>query len=172
MKTQNSGIMTIGSHKDIEKIEFYGSLRDIIELRYNSRLEKDQTVILFHVDWYDLEGTNRKSKIRNDGYFTSINTGDYWYQDDPYIIVEEATKAFDLPDTLLQHPWRVVQKFEHRHLWSYNVNEEDIAPTGMVLAYQGDESPTLHDVILDDSVRDGSEVPGVYYYRGDYGCSC
>jgi hypothetical protein len=110
-----------------------------------------------------LEGTNRKSKIRNDGYFTSINTGDYWYQDDPYIIVEEATKAFDLPDTLLQHPWRVVQKFEHRHLWSYNVNEEDIAPTGMVLAYQGDESPTLHDVILDDSVRDSSEVPGVYY---------
>jgi hypothetical protein len=32
-----------------------------------------------------------------------------------------------------------VQKFEHKHLWSYDENEEDIAPTGMVLAYQDDE---------------------------------
>jgi hypothetical protein len=37
-KTQNRGIMTTGSHKDIAKIEFYGSLRDIIELWYNSGL--------------------------------------------------------------------------------------------------------------------------------------
>jgi hypothetical protein len=46
-KTQDSGIMTTGSHKDIEKIEFYGSLRDIIELRYNSGLKRDPTVVLF-----------------------------------------------------------------------------------------------------------------------------
>jgi hypothetical protein len=53
----------------------------------------------------------------------------------------------------------VVQKFEHMHLWSYNENEEDIAPTGMVLAYQDDEiDQTLHDVILDDGLSDGSEV--------------
>jgi hypothetical protein len=45
-------------------------------------------------------------------------------------------------------------------LWSYNENEEDIAPTGMVLAYQDDEiDQTLHDVILDDGLGDGSEVP-------------
>jgi hypothetical protein len=31
------------------------------------------------------------------------------------------------------------------HLLSYNENEEDIAPTGMVLAYQDDEiDQTLH----------------------------
>jgi hypothetical protein len=54
----------------------------------------------------------------------------------------------------------VVQKFEHRHLWSYNENEEDIAPTGMVLAYQDDDiDQTLHDVILDDGLSDGSKVP-------------
>jgi hypothetical protein len=29
-KTQNSGFVPIGSHKDIKEIEFYGSLRDII----------------------------------------------------------------------------------------------------------------------------------------------
>jgi hypothetical protein len=52
----------------------------------------------------------------------------------------------------------VVPKFEHRHLWSYNENE-DIAPTGMVLAYQDDEiDQTLHNVILDDGLGDGSEL--------------
>jgi hypothetical protein len=45
-------------------------------------------------------------------------------------------------------------------LWSYIENEEDIAPTSMVLAYQDDEiDKTLHDVILDDGLGDGSEVP-------------
>jgi hypothetical protein len=69
--------MTTRSHKDIKEIEFYGSLRDIIEMWYNSRLDRDRTVVLFQVDWYDLEGTKKGPKIRNDGYFTSINTGDY-----------------------------------------------------------------------------------------------
>jgi hypothetical protein len=45
-KTQNSGIMTTGSHIDIQDIEFYGSLKDI-ELQYNSGLDRDQTVVLF-----------------------------------------------------------------------------------------------------------------------------
>jgi hypothetical protein len=106
-----------------------------------------------------LEGTKKEPKIRNDGYFTSINTGDYWYQDDPYILSEQAMKVFYLPNTLLQHPWGVVQKFEHIHLCGYNENEDDIAPIGMVLAYQDDEiDQTLHDVILDDGLGDGSEV--------------
>jgi hypothetical protein len=119
-KTQNSGIMTIGAHKDIAEIEFYCSLRDIIELWYKSGLDRDQTVVLFQVDWYDPKGTKKELKIRNDGYFTSVNTGDYWYQDDPYILAEQATKVFYLPNTLLQHPCRVVQTFEHRHFWSYS----------------------------------------------------
>jgi hypothetical protein len=53
----------------------------------------------------------------------------------------------------------VVQKFEYKHLWSYNENE-DIAPTGMVFAYQNNEiDETLHGVILDDGLGDGLEVP-------------
>jgi hypothetical protein len=45
-------------------------------------------------------------------------------------------------------------------LWSYNEHEEDIAPIGMALAYQDDEiDQTLHDVILDGGLGDGSELP-------------
>jgi hypothetical protein len=67
--------------------------------------------VLLHVDWYDLEGSNREPKIRNDGYFTSFNTKGYWYKQDPYILVEQATKVFYVPYTLLGHTWRVVKKF-------------------------------------------------------------
>jgi hypothetical protein len=66
--------MTTGSHKDIKEIEL---VRDIIELQYNLGFDRDRTVVLFHVDWHDLEGTKKEPKIRNDGYFTSVNTGDY-----------------------------------------------------------------------------------------------
>jgi hypothetical protein len=86
-------------------------------------LAEIELLFYFRFDWYDLEGTKKEPK-RNDGYFISVNTGDYWYQDDPYILAEHATKVFYLPDTLLQHQRRLVQKFEHKHLWSYNENED------------------------------------------------
>ena len=37
-KTQNSGVMTEGTH-DGDPIEFYGSFKEIIELQYNSDLQ-------------------------------------------------------------------------------------------------------------------------------------
>jgi hypothetical protein len=93
-KTQNSGIMTTGSHKDIVEIEFYGSLRDIIELRYNSGLARHRTVVLFQVDWYDLEGTKKEPKIRNDGYFISVNNGDYCTKMIPTFLLNKQRRSF------------------------------------------------------------------------------
>jgi hypothetical protein len=61
---------------------------NLITVLNRQQLDRDQTVVLFQVDWYDMEGTKKEPKIRNDGYFTSVNTRDYWYQDDPYIFAE------------------------------------------------------------------------------------
>jgi hypothetical protein len=46
MPTQNSGIMTEGSHNN-EDIDFYGQLKEVIELSYNSNFQSIQTVVLF-----------------------------------------------------------------------------------------------------------------------------
>jgi hypothetical protein len=52
-----------------------------------------------------------------------------------------------------------VQKYEHKHFWIYNENEEAIAHTSMVLVYQYDEiDKILHDVICDVAVNDVLEV--------------
>ena len=35
LRTQNSGVMTAGAH-EVQSVEFYGVLREVIQLMYNS----------------------------------------------------------------------------------------------------------------------------------------
>lgn len=119
-KTQNSGIMTMGTHNG-KSTEFYGSLKEIIELQYNSDLHTHRTVVLFRCDWFDQDGKTKG--IKDDRYFKSINIERCWYKSDPFILASQSTKIFYLQDTKLGKNWRVVQKFEHRQL--YNVAEKD-----------------------------------------------
>ena len=50
-RTQNSGVMTEGEH-DRKLINFYGTLKEIIQLDYNSNDNLDgKSVILFKCDW-------------------------------------------------------------------------------------------------------------------------
>jgi len=73
-KTRNSGIITKGSH-DREIIEFYGQLRSIVELRYNSSGGIHCSVVLFRCDWFELGSKkNIDSFVKYDGHFKSINT--------------------------------------------------------------------------------------------------
>jgi hypothetical protein len=46
MRTQNSGVVALGSH-DEKEIDFYGVLKEVIELKYNSNLQKIRRVYLF-----------------------------------------------------------------------------------------------------------------------------
>ena len=45
-QTQNRGVLVDGSHNGVS-IEFYGHLKEIVELSYNSNLEFIRTVVLF-----------------------------------------------------------------------------------------------------------------------------
>jgi len=49
MQTQNSGVMTLGEHNG-ENIEYYGVLKEIIELQYNSNHQVRRTVVVFRCD--------------------------------------------------------------------------------------------------------------------------
>ena len=55
LKTQNSGVMTKETHRG-EAIEFYGVLKEVLELQYNSNLQRRRLVVLFRCDWYNQEG--------------------------------------------------------------------------------------------------------------------
>ena len=136
-RTQNSGVMVEGSHNG-EDIDFYGQLKEVIELQYNSDTNSQRTVMLFKCDWF--ETYSKKSSMKNDGYFKSISHGSYWYKDDALILATQATKVFYLDDNKHGEPWKVVQKISHRHLWNVNeVENDDKQEGGIDLTYQDDE---------------------------------
>jgi hypothetical protein len=137
-KTQNSGILSEGEH-DGQPTNFYGQLKSIIKLQYNSSGGVDRSVVLFRCDWFDLGG-KKKTGVRDDGHFESINTGRYWYKNDPFILTTQATKVFYVPDTAFGGNWRVVQKFQHRHLWSVTETDAENRPGGSGLTYQDEDS--------------------------------
>ena len=62
-KTQNSGVMTQGTHNN-EVMDFYGTLKEIIQLDYNG---DDMSVVLFKCDWFKLDG--KMTQMKDDGFF-------------------------------------------------------------------------------------------------------
>jgi hypothetical protein len=96
--------------------DFFGTLKEIIQLDYNER-----SVVLFKCDWFKLGG--KRTKLKDDGFFRSINVGSLWYKNDCYILATQARKVFYLPDTRFGKNWQVVQTFEQRHL--YNVSQTE-----------------------------------------------
>ncbi|KAK1698324.1 hypothetical protein QYE76_015021 [Lolium multiflorum] len=88
-KTQNSGIVSEGDH-DGNSIDFFGQLKSIIRLQYNSSGGVHRSVVLFRCDWFDLGG--RKPGFDDDGHFKSVNTEKFWYKTDPFILTSQATK--------------------------------------------------------------------------------
>ena len=57
-KTQNSGVMSEFVGKDMD---FYGVLKEIKVLSFNSDMEHERSVVLFNCDWFRLE--DRKSVV-------------------------------------------------------------------------------------------------------------
>jgi hypothetical protein len=80
---RTQGVMAEGTHNS-EHIEFYGSLREIIQLQYNADKSGHRSVVIFRCDWFDTE--NKKGRIKDDGLFKSINHSICWYKNDPFIL--------------------------------------------------------------------------------------
>ena len=57
-QTQNSGVLVDGTHNRVST-EFYGQLKEIVELSYNSNLEFIRTVVLFWCEWFSQDGKAR-----------------------------------------------------------------------------------------------------------------
>ena len=49
LRTQNSGVMAAVTHKG-ETMDFYGVLRDVVQLMYNSSIQSHRMVVLLHYD--------------------------------------------------------------------------------------------------------------------------
>ncbi|EAZ15526.1 hypothetical protein OsJ_30934 [Oryza sativa Japonica Group] len=134
----------------------FHNVDQIIELRYNADSSGDRTVVLFRCDWFDTHG--KKFRMKEDGFFKSINHGSLWYKDDPFILATQATKVFYLLDTKYHEKWRVVQKFSHRHLWSVAENDNEDIPNAVVLSYQDNDCEGVHVQLTEGCLENDQPV--------------
>ena len=44
-------------------VKFYGVLREVIQLMYNSIVQSHRTVVVLRYDWYNLDGTTKSTGI-------------------------------------------------------------------------------------------------------------
>ena len=125
-KTHNSGIMLPAAKNFVntDEIDYYGVLMEIICLQYHN----DRSVVLFKGDWFK----PGEGRYKYDGYFRSINVGKVYKNRDDYILATQVQKVFYLADRGApagkQQDWKIVQTYDHRHL--YNVSENEGARFG------------------------------------------
>ncbi|TYK28599.1 uncharacterized protein E5676_scaffold2030G00110 [Cucumis melo var. makuwa] len=59
----------------------------------------------------------RKNRINIVDGFTSINTRNRWYKDEPFILVSQAAQVFYVDDYKLGQDWKIVPQIQPRHVW-------------------------------------------------------
>ncbi|KAL3629880.1 hypothetical protein CASFOL_026192 [Castilleja foliolosa] len=169
-KTQNSGVVVDGNHVD-NMILFYGVLDDIIQLDY----VRDRQVILFKCDWFDL-WRKKLTRIKKEGNIVSVRVDGKWYEEDSYILADQARQVFYINDPKLGRDWRVVIPVSHRHVYDVSemINEEvddDVLfvengvyqenDTNDALEVNLDEIPSLRRNDLDPEDVDASLCQGL-----------
>ncbi|KAL6575606.1 hypothetical protein OROHE_000983 [Orobanche hederae] len=125
-RTQNSGIVVEGTHKN-QPMEYFGFLKRVIELSYIGSYK----VVLFECEWFD---TGSKKTMQVDKYFTSVDVSSRWYKNDPFVLPIQVQQVFYINDTKLGKNWQIVERVRHRHLWDLPELEATIDVDGQVQA--------------------------------------
>jgi hypothetical protein len=125
-KTQNSGVMAKVDIPTGNGDEYYGVLQEVLELQYDHNKHGDRSVFLFHCDWYDLQ--TKGSKMKDDGFFKSVNTSVLWFKSSLFILASQGHICFYLDDTTFGDPWNVVQTYKNRDV--YDVPENELGNDG------------------------------------------
>ncbi|WMV24680.1 hypothetical protein MTR67_018065 [Solanum verrucosum] len=141
-KSQNCGIVVAGYHEN-EVIDFYGIIVDILELEY----VEENRVLLFKCKWFDLR---KKTGMRKDNNFTSICVKRLWYEQDSFVLATEAKQVFYIDDPKLGENWRIVLKFQDRHL--YDVPEKENSKV------ESDELHIANDEVYQDISLENNSI--------------
>ena len=146
-KTHNSGVVVKGQNEG-KDIDFYGVLKDIIELRYIG----SNKVTLFKCDWWDVSGKKNGIHVDNQYGITSINMGKTWYNNQPYVLASQVAQVFYVDDMKLGNDWHVIQKSQPRS--SYDIPEKEVEKSNNEdEPYQQDELHRVHEILqVDDEI--------------------
>ncbi|GLT41667.1 hypothetical protein SLA2020_157120 [Shorea laevis] len=89
-KTMNSGVCVRGTTLNDDELEYYGQLKEVIELHYFDA-PVPQSVILFNCDWYDL---NKGIVIHPSSRIVDVNPRFKLQTNEPFILASQAQQVF------------------------------------------------------------------------------
>ncbi|XP_057986582.1 uncharacterized protein LOC131171140 [Hevea brasiliensis] len=151
--TKECGIVVEENH-NAETIDFDGELIDIIQIDYVN----DKHIILFKCNWFDLG--KRKTGVKKEGNIVSVKITRRWYQNDPYILAQQAKQIFYIDDPKLGiYQENEVDSIEIKEdelhlLLRVDVDPEDIKSLLISKLPEGDEDDNFVDDVETDDLDD------------------
>ncbi|KAJ9545327.1 hypothetical protein OSB04_025034, partial [Centaurea solstitialis] len=143
LKTQNSGVVVNMVDPTQGMVNYYGSLKDIIELNYSGKIR----VVLFKCDWVD---TNRGYKRDEFGvalvnFSHVVHTG-VNILDDPFVLASQVDKVFYAHDPKLED-WFVVRHVKVRDAFNMRCDSDQNSLNSIPCTF---DVPNLHRIDVDE----------------------
>ncbi|CAN1782497.1 hypothetical protein LINPERHAP1_LOCUS15867 [Linum perenne] len=112
-KTQNSGVIVTGDDgDDSAAIDYYGVLREVIELQFLG----GRRVVLFQCDWCDVCDNVKGLKVDEYG-LVCVNLKRMLKTNEPFVLASQASQVFFVDDRIHLN-WHVVVRVQPRDTYS------------------------------------------------------
>ena len=152
-KTFNCGICVKGTgNVNSSEDDFYGILKEIIQLEYPGRHNKKLT--LFSCDWFD-PVMNRGMRVHPLYGIVEIKHNRRYASYDPFIFAQQATQVYYTPyprHVREKLSWWVVIKTKPRHVIDHSHQLE--------VAYQDDEMSKANEIIDNNQIDTLRDIDG------------
>ena len=159
-KTINSGVCVKGVGQDANESDYYGILKEVVEIEYPG--EPKKKVVLFYCDWFD-PLLNRGVKIHKQYKIIEVRHTRRYAKYDPFIFAKQATQVYYVPYPKTMRDkidWWVVMKINPRS----NVDNRYT----LEVAYQDADMPSVNDILDDICVDNLVDNEGAIEEVGDY----
>ena len=94
--TVNSGVCIRGSNYNYEEDDFYGILKEVVEVEYRARPIKK--VVLFNFGWFDPTPHPHGGTIVHPKYkIVEVNTLKEYSKYDPFVLAKQASQVYFVP---------------------------------------------------------------------------
>ncbi|KAI3945671.1 hypothetical protein MKW92_004870 [Papaver armeniacum] len=109
LNAPNPGLHVLRKNED-KVIELFGLVTNVIELVY----KLGQRVVLFSCEWFNTNPD--ENLIEKENNLVNICVSSKWYDDDPFVLANEAMQVFYVDDQKWRPSWRLVQGVQARVL--------------------------------------------------------
>ncbi|GLU16464.1 hypothetical protein SLE2022_328970 [Rubroshorea leprosula] len=140
-KTYNCGVCVKGTTiNSADETDYYGVLKEVIELLYYGHSGHQETIILFNCDWYD---TNRRIRVNVEHGIVDVNPRFKLSTGEPFCLASQAQQVYYTPypaaTDRTTRGWLAACKIKSRHV----IETSSTSSSGEVDDIFQDDDPSI-----------------------------